>query len=650
MDKAVGLARRRILNNAVRRRQASLDLSSKQLTVLPSEIGLPRQLGVLNVSRNQLTALPPEIGQLIALRHLYVQDNQLTALPPEIIKLVALRFLFLGNNRLTTFPPEIGHLTSLRVLDLRDNQLATLPPEIGQLSSLQSLYLGNNKLTTFPPEIIKLAALQFLYLGDNQLTTLPPEIRHLTSLQTLDLGNNQLTTLPPEIRHLTSLQTLDLGNNQLTTLPPEIRHLTSLQTLDLGNNQLTTLPLEIGHLTSLRGLDLRGNRLATLPPAFAAVAGLQILTGPDLAETLNWLRHQPDFQQPDFGDAAAAPPPLLPSQGVGPHFEVDETGIVILAPPEALDQEGNHIRRLRAIHPVLRDLSRKLAARLSIGNAPHALLSARLEAYTDLVALDLDKIDFALLYVEGIRLANAEAAATMDSELPSLDATAQEQLATILRLHGTFMLSTAEGVAAIEAEERYQRRPDEEKQYRAAAVDVARSLRNRPDIINPNAASLILGAAEQIGLGAHPERSGVAGTGALRNAVITITAAATVATLPVILLASSGALAVGAVAWVGTLLAGEGVKRSKPFGKISKAITEAIDGVADAKATADLMAGLRKHFVLVRNMEAKLRRLATRSEQFSWLVGTLDWLKSRTDERADEVSEDDSDESMPTTR
>lgn len=52
------------------------------------------------------------------------------------------------------------------------------------------------------------------------------------------------------------------------------------------------------------------------------------------------------------------PPPPVPAQGVGPHFELDPVGGIYFAPPEALDQDGNNVALLRSLHPPLRDLAR----------------------------------------------------------------------------------------------------------------------------------------------------------------------------------------------------------------------------------------------------------------------------------------------------
>jgi Leucine-rich repeat (LRR) protein len=67
-EDAYKLARRRILNNALRRQQRSLDLSRKDLLALPPEIGQLVELQSLNLSGNKLTSLPLEIGQLVVLQ------------------------------------------------------------------------------------------------------------------------------------------------------------------------------------------------------------------------------------------------------------------------------------------------------------------------------------------------------------------------------------------------------------------------------------------------------------------------------------------------------------------------------------------------------------------------------------------------------
>ncbi len=80
------LARSRI-KAAKQRRQKSLDLSGKQLSEVPPEIGELTGLLSLDLSNNQLSALPDEIANLVALRHLDLSDNQFNTLPPALKRL-----------------------------------------------------------------------------------------------------------------------------------------------------------------------------------------------------------------------------------------------------------------------------------------------------------------------------------------------------------------------------------------------------------------------------------------------------------------------------------------------------------------------------------------------------------------------------------
>ena len=153
MDEKVLL---QVIKEAAKDGVKELDLSGKELTSLPPEIGKLVNLQILYLNNNQLTALPPEIGNLVNLTRLYLYSNQLTALPPEIGNLVNLTYLHLSINRLTALRPEIGKLINLQDLYLNNNQLTALPPEIGKLINLRDLILHTNQLP-IPPEILELA-------------------------------------------------------------------------------------------------------------------------------------------------------------------------------------------------------------------------------------------------------------------------------------------------------------------------------------------------------------------------------------------------------------------------------------------------------------------------------------------------------------
>jgi hypothetical protein len=248
---------------------------AKNLNIFALEIKIPAMVSFLNTIKD----LPPlekaekiktwmkeNKQKLEQIRELDLGSRKLTALPSEIKYFTGLQKLDLEDNQLTSLPSEIGSLAQLQQLDLENNQLTSLPSEIGSLVHLEELYVGYNELTSLPIEIGSLAQLEMLDLSNNQLTSLPSEIGFLTNLEKLHLSNNQLTSLPSEIRSLAQLKLLDLGNNQLTSLPNEkIGSLKQLHQLYVEHNKLTSIPNEIGSLKGLFFVNFSDNNIDAYP-------------------------------------------------------------------------------------------------------------------------------------------------------------------------------------------------------------------------------------------------------------------------------------------------------------------------------------------------------------------------------------------------
>jgi len=251
-----------------------LDLSSKKITYLPSEISELKSLNVLYISDNQLTSLPPEFSELKSLSVLYISNNQLTSLPPEILELRNLIELDLSRNQLTSLPPEILELRNLIELNLSRNQLTSLPPEISELRNLTRLNIYGNQLTSLPPEISNLEKLAILEISENQLISFPPEILELKNLAILAISDNRVTSLPPEISKLKNLTELYIYRNHLTSLPVEITELKKLTQLNVSHNQLHSLPNEITELKNLAQLNIAGVKLSLLPSEFEYMKNL----------------------------------------------------------------------------------------------------------------------------------------------------------------------------------------------------------------------------------------------------------------------------------------------------------------------------------------------------------------------------------------
>jgi hypothetical protein len=327
--------------------------------------------------------------------------------------------------------------------------------------------------------------------------------------------------------------------------------------------------------------------------------------------------------------------PKVPAQGAGPHFQLRDDGVIDFAPPIAIDRRGNNIARLRALHPIMRDLARNLVRALGHGNVPHRNLYERAQSYLSVIDQELEQILFARLYVEGIRLENASTAANAkiaEKELPPLDISAREELDSLLRLHGTFVLSTADGLTLLAVEERYRRRPHEEQELKEATLAFAQELTQRPDVIDPAAANFVLRTVEDSGKGTHPERAEVVAVSTTRNMAIVLISGATLGALPV-----AGSIFVGAAGLVGgglaALVAIEGLKKTKSFLEISGLVTKGLDQLSEAdlqQVMANRARVLRPLANFTLKIEPTLRRLASNRGQFSWLTAPLDWLKKRS--------------------
>ena len=352
------------------------------------------------------------------------------------------------------------------------------------------------------------------------------------------------------------------------------------------------------------------------------------------ALTLTILQH---LRHPDGSPAPnGSAPPEIPEQGYGPHFEIGDDGIVTLAPPAALDRQGNNIDRLKRMHPELRDLSRELAEALGKGNIPHVYLLERAKAYHRQIDRDLDRIDFSLLHMAGVRLANAEKAAAGDSDLPPLALPVRETIDSLLQFHGTFILATREGLESIAAEQRYRRTRQEEVDYRKAALDFARSLQDQPTVVDAKAAAVVMTAAEDIGQGANPERSGTVATGAMKNIAVTIAAGAAIGAIPVAAVAV-GSTALAALTGPACLIATESLKKSKSFAALTAAVTKGIDTMTDMELS-DALRKVRELFApqvrFLLSAKEQLGQLAGRSDDFKWLTRAVRWVEQEVQARS----------------
>ncbi|KAH6815783.1 plant intracellular ras group-related LRR 9 [Perilla frutescens var. frutescens] len=226
----------------------SVDLSWRQLRILPEAFGRLTSLVMLNLSHNQLEAIPDSIAGLENLEELNLSENLLELLPDSIGLLFKLRILNVSRNKLHALPDSISHCRSLEELDASLNKLTYLPTNMGyELVNLKRLSVNLNKIRSLPTSIGEMKSLQFLDLRFNELGGIPHTIGKLTNLEILDLSSNfsDLTELPETISDLTSLKELDLSNNQIHALPDTFGRLVSLTKLNVEQNPLVIPPKEV---------------------------------------------------------------------------------------------------------------------------------------------------------------------------------------------------------------------------------------------------------------------------------------------------------------------------------------------------------------------------------------------------------------------
>ncbi|KAK9119834.1 hypothetical protein Scep_017927 [Stephania cephalantha] len=209
------------------------------------EIG-KRVVEKVELSGRQLRILPEAFGRLHGLLLLNVSDNLLEVIPDSIAGLERLEELNLSSNQLRSLPDSIG--LSLVELDASFNELTFLPTNIGyELVNLQKLVIHLNKIRSLPTSVCEMKSLRQLDAHFNELRGLPHAIGRLTNLESLNLGSNfsDLTELPETFGDLTNLRELDLSNNQIHALPDTFGRLDNLTKLNLDQNPLVLPPPEV---------------------------------------------------------------------------------------------------------------------------------------------------------------------------------------------------------------------------------------------------------------------------------------------------------------------------------------------------------------------------------------------------------------------
>jgi Leucine-rich repeat (LRR) protein len=146
---------REIIGHVAMEKKTKLDLSNKDISVIPDEIGTLVHLKELNLSYNSISKLPAELFKLKKLETILLLRNDIVEIPSDIQQLGNLRTLDISYNPISEIPESFGSLTNLQNLDASYCNLKKLPVSFINLLSLKNLYLENNHFEFPPDKIIK---------------------------------------------------------------------------------------------------------------------------------------------------------------------------------------------------------------------------------------------------------------------------------------------------------------------------------------------------------------------------------------------------------------------------------------------------------------------------------------------------------------
>lgn len=106
----------------------------------------PTELRTFDLSSNQITGVPSGISNLTSLATFNLSDNKITRLPSLVQRLTCLQWLDLSKNYIEQLPLGLGELTKLEHLDISENSLESIPLNLGLLRRLKIFKWDKNDL------------------------------------------------------------------------------------------------------------------------------------------------------------------------------------------------------------------------------------------------------------------------------------------------------------------------------------------------------------------------------------------------------------------------------------------------------------------------------------------------------------------------
>ncbi|MSO99441.1 MAG: tetratricopeptide repeat protein [Acetobacteraceae bacterium] len=313
----------------------------------------------------------------------------------------------------------------------------------------------------------------------------------------------------------------------------------------------------------------------------------------------------------------------IPVQVAGPHFAVSVTSRIAQAPPSSIDADGNDTRRIRQLLPLVRDAVNDLAAGLKPNDNAYPELARDVTYYRGALSNAEPEIAWGLVWGLGVRLEEAAAAAERkigDQLAPPLEDSTLAALQSLRSLHAPLILATTAGRELQEQSDRLRMTREEQAALREDAVALSITLQQDQEIIESEAAAIIVQAAAAIGEGRHPERGTIFGIATIKHTSIVLISAAIIA---------APASLIGGVFGVGlTMAAWEAIKKSPIFAAATAGLGEDFNKVLEVGGAAaqNRLAKLAPFRRFVRANEQQLRRIAMNTRQLQWMLPYIDFI------------------------
>ena len=288
--------------------------------------------------------------------------------------------------------------------------------------------------------------------------------------------------------------------------------------------------------------------------------------------------------------------PPIPNQGTGPHFRINEDGLIDRAPDDVRDSIENEARMASLQAGLQAGCDRLLRA----GINPNAFgyLIDDIKAYQDAISPPVQEIQFTDVWRLGLLLHDHADAVSRDVDRlrPSLEDEQQAALNSLVGLHGPFILSSEDGRAlqALAYENLATR--DELGEFQEAAEAFIQAVEDSTDLVTDQVKDLIVAANQGIGRGRFPERHTATARTANQNFLSVVGKAA----------AFVGAAAAGAII-------GDAVMTASVGREVATIGTQTIEAATNFLVTHEMV----------------LKGLAAASgESLAWLPHLVNWIKA----------------------